>query len=358
MKYWVYIICVMMGLVACYHHSKHQNDELTCVVTKPEIKDTTIFKEYVAQIRSHQHIEIRTIEEGYLQNIYIDEGQWVKKGQLLFKIMPIIYQAEVQRARAEMEFTEIEYKNTKLLADSNVVSANELALAKAKYDKAKAELELAEAHLNFSEIRAPFDGIVGRFHEVRLGSLLEEGELLTTLSDNSKMWVYFNVPEAEYLNYVYNKSVTKQQVKLKMANGSFFDYMGIVETIGSDFNNETGNIAFRATFPNPDFILRHGQTGKIYFPHRIEKAMIIPQASSFEILDKKYVYVVKNGKIQMCEIKVLTELPHVYIVERGLSAQDTILVEGINKVKNGDKVRTRYRDFSLIMNDLASLHAE
>lgn len=114
--------------------------------------------------------------------------------------MPIIYQVEVQRVRAEMEFAEMEYRNTGLLADSNIVPANEPALAKAKYDKTKAERALAEAHLNFSEIRVPFDGTWGLSHEVQLGSLLERGELVTTLSDNGKMWVYFNVPEAEYLN--------------------------------------------------------------------------------------------------------------------------------------------------------------
>ena len=137
---------------------------------------------------------MKALEKGYLQNVYVDEGKMVRKGQLLFQIMPLIYQAEMKKAQAEVEFVEIEYINTKKLADSNIVSSSELALAKAHLDKAKAELSLAQVHLGFTQINAPFDGIVGRFH-VRLGSLIEEGELLTTLSDNSKMWVYFNVPE-------------------------------------------------------------------------------------------------------------------------------------------------------------------
>src|SRR5690606_1771530 len=128
--------------------------------------------------------------------------------------------------------------------------ANELALAKAKLDKAKAELALAMGHLGFTEIRAPFDGIIDRFR-VRLGSLVDEGELLTSLSDNSKMWVYFNVPEAEYLDYITReKSDSVLKVQLQMANHQLFDQAGIVETIEADFNNETGNIAFRATFKN------------------------------------------------------------------------------------------------------------
>lgn len=116
-------------------------------------------------------------------------------------------------------------------------------MAKAKLDKAKAELSLAQVHLGFTEIRAPFDGIIDRFH-VRLGSLVEEGDLLTNLSDNSKMWVYYNVPESEYLDYKAKADNSKPKVNLLMANNKTFDYPGVVETIEGEFNNETGNIAF------------------------------------------------------------------------------------------------------------------
>jgi membrane fusion protein (multidrug efflux system) len=154
----------------------------------------------------------------------VDEGQTVKKGQLMFQIMPMVYQAEQQKAQAEANFAEIEFQNTKALADSNVVSKNELALAKAKLDKAKAELGLATTHLGFTEIRAPFNGIMDHF-QVRLGSLVDEGDLLTTLSDNSEMWVYFNVPEAEYLDYKSGEDGgSLLKVKLKMANEKLFDY--------------------------------------------------------------------------------------------------------------------------------------
>ena len=139
-------------------------------------------------------------EKGYLQDVLVDEGQFVKAGQLLFRIMPRIYEAELQKAEAEAQAAEIEVQNTKALADKNVVSKNELALANARLKKAKAELSLAQVHLAFTEIRAPFDGIIDHLH-LKLGSLVEEGDLLTSLSDNSRMWVYFNVSEPEYLNY-------------------------------------------------------------------------------------------------------------------------------------------------------------
>lgn len=193
-------LCTFLVHTGCESKKEAKELESEFQVTSPIKMDTSINKAYVCQIRSINHIEVRALEKGYLQNIYVDEGQFIRKGQPMFQVMPLLYQAEVQKAQAEANFAEIEYQNTKVLADSNVVSKNELALAKAKLDKANAELSLAKVHMSFTLIRAPFDGIMDRF-QVRLGSLLDEGELLTVLSDNSKMWVYFNVPEAEYLEY-------------------------------------------------------------------------------------------------------------------------------------------------------------
>lgn len=358
-KYSVLIVLGLLINMACEHHDKGKHEGSTFVVTSAVKKDTLIFNEYVCQIRSIQHIDIRALEKGYLQNIYVDEGQLVKKGTLMFQIMPMVYQAEMQKAKAEVKFSEIEYLNTKSLADSNIVSKNELALAEAKLNKSKAELELAEAHLGFTRIRAPFDGIMDRF-QVRQGSLVDEGELLTTLSDNSKMWVYFNVPEAEYLDYISRaRSAEKLQVKLKMANNIQFDHPGVVETIEADFNNETGNIAFRATFPNPNRILRHGETGNIMMPVVLKGALLIPQKATFEILDKKYVYVVDDKNIvRSRHITVGTELPHLYAVTEGLKEGDKILVEGLRKVKNNEEIKFAFRTQPEIIAEMRHLHAE
>ncbi len=277
----------------------------------------------------------------------------------MFKIMPIVYQAEMEKAQAEADYAEMEYQNTKDLADKNVVSQKELALGKAKLDKAKAELSLAKAHLSFTDIRAPFDGIMDHF-QVRQGSLLDEGDLLTTLSDNSKMWVYFNVPESEYLDYITSaKRDGHQKVQLQMANHQLFESPGIVETIEADFNNETGNIAFRATFQNPKQILRHGETGNILMPVPLKDAILIPQKATFEILDKKYVYVVDDKHVLTAkQITVAQEMPHLYVVSAGLSPNDKILLEGLGKVKNNEKIEYEFEPFDKVMEDLNNLHAE
>ena len=346
-------------ITSCQHDLHEKHDESIFIVTNPIVKDTTIYQEYVGQIHSIQHIELRTLEKGYLQAIFVDEGQFVRQGQLLFQLKPIIFQAEMNKAQAEVDFAEIEFRNTKSLADSNIVSKNELALAQAIVDKTKAELALAQAHLSFTEIRAPFNGIVGRFNDVRLGSLVEEGEILTTLSDNSTMWVYFNVPETEYLDYaIRDGKENKPKVQLQLANNKLYNQVGIVETIEADFNNETGNIAFRATFKNPQKLLRNGGTGNILMPIHLTDELMIPQKATYEIMDRKYIYVVEDSIIKSKEIHVKSEMPHIYAGIKGISQKDKVLIEGLRKVKNGQKIKYRVVEMEKILSELNQLHAE
>ncbi len=343
----------------CEHKgSEHENEEGTVfLVTSPLQKDTVTQREYVCQIQAINHIELRAQEHGYLQNIFIDEGQFVRKGQRLFQIMPLLYRAKLQKALAEARYAEQEYKNAKMLADSNIISQNQLALIRAKYEKALAEVQLEKVHLQFTNITAPFDGIIGRLH-VRVGSLLEEGELLTTLSDISKMWVYFNIPETEYLEYMrHHKEDPIVYVGLRMANGEIYPYPGKITAIESDFNNETGNIAFRATFPNPEKLLRHGETGNIIVKNPIKNAIIIPQKATFELLEKTYVFVVdKQGKVRQKEIHVLSELPHIFIVS-GITPKDKILLSGLRKVQDGQKIEYKFLPPEKVLANL-DLYAE
>ena len=350
---------MVMGLgisyfsTSCSDKKEEKEEKVKFLVTSPLQKDTTLTKEYVAQIHSIQHIEMRALEKGYLQKIFVDEGQTVKKGQLMFQIMPLIYQAELKKSQAEANYVNLEYQNTKRLADNNVVSKNELALAEAKYDKAKAEVSLAQTHLEFTTIRAPFDGIMGHF-QGRLGSLVDEGDLLTTLSDNSKMWVYFNVPESEYLAYKQHSRSddNAMKVNLMMANNEVFQHPGVVQSIEADFNNETGNIAFRATFPNPKGLLRNGETGSVLMTVPLKNALIVPQKATFEVLEKKFVYVVdKNNVVHQREMTVSAEMPDLYVV-KGVAAGDKIMLEGIRKVKDGDKIEFAYQDPKTVISHL------
>jgi membrane fusion protein (multidrug efflux system) len=317
---------------------KEETEKYTA--TTPARMDTSFEKQYVSQIKSVRNIEIRAQEKGFLQDIYVDEGRFVKAGQLLFRIMPKIYEAELQKAEAEVRAAEIEFDNAKNLVAKNVISKNEQAMAQAKLDQAKAETSLAKLHLSFTEIRAPFDGVIDRLPK-KLGSLIDEGELLTSLSDNSQMFAYFNVSEPEYLDYQTNvKNRGSSKVKLLLANNQALAYKGEVETVEGEFDNETGNIAFRARFPNPERLLRNGETGKVLMTVPFRNALIIPQKATYEIQDKIYVFVIgSDNVVKSRSITIAGRLPDVYIIESGLEESEKILLDGVQKVKDGDKIR-------------------
>jgi membrane fusion protein (multidrug efflux system) len=387
-------------------HHAHQK----IVATSPKKMDVTLTQPYVCQIHSRRHIEVCALENGFLEEILVSEGQVVKKGDQMFKVLPTLYQARLDAEVAEARLAELEYNNTKKLAEQKVVSDNEVMLLQAKLAKAQAKVKLAQAELNFTNVAAPFDGIVDQLHK-QLGSLIAEGDILTTLSDNSTMWVYFNVPEAAYLDYMATKDQHNEdeRIELMLANGTIFSQVGKIGAIEAKFNNETGNIPFRADFPNPDRLLRHGQTGTVLIKRVLKDAIVIPQRATFELLDKRYVYVVstessedelkvdaptshavahdddddddddddadddddddddddeddahgKAGAVaHQREIEVVHVLEDVFIVKPGiLKESDTIVLEGVREVHDGEKIEYEYRKPEAIL-EHQKFHAE
>jgi membrane fusion protein, multidrug efflux system len=267
---------------------------------------------------------------------------------VMFKIVPTLYKARYDAELAEAQLAQIELDNTKKLFEKKVVSIQDVALHQAKLAKAQAKAELAKAELNFTIVKAPFAGIVDRLHE-QLGSLIKEGDILTTLSDNSLMWVYFNVPEKRYLEYMAGLGQDKEdpRIELVLANGSKFPKTGKIGAIEAKFNNETRNIPFRADFENPDGLLRHGQTGKVLIHRTLKNALVIPQRAVFAILDKRYVYVVdKDGVAHQREIVVQNESEDIFVIKKGLDVNDRIVLEGVRQVRDGEKVEYEFRRHS------------
>jgi membrane fusion protein (multidrug efflux system) len=332
--------------MGCYKSVANQihEEERKIVVTSPKQKDVILTQQFVCQIHSRRHIEVRALESGYLEAIPVKEGQAVSQGDPLFKIVPTLFKAKLDTESAEAQQEQIEFDNTKKLCEQNVVSQQELALSQARLAKAQAKVQLAQAELNFTEVKAPFGGIIDRLRSQQ-GSLIAEGDVLTTLSDNSVMWVYFNVPEARYFEYKSGvDSEDDLRVELKLANGSKFSQTGKIGAIEADFNNETGNIAFRADFQNPERLLRHGQTGTVLIGHVIQDAVVIPQRATFEILDKKYAFVIdKEGVVHQRDIVIGNMLDDVYLIKSGLDADDKIVLEGISQVHDGETVEYEFR---------------
>jgi membrane fusion protein, multidrug efflux system len=287
-------LLISLSLPACNARSeKPRDDGPKITVTTLQSKAVTLTQRYVCRINSHQHIEVRAPQTGYLGAIPIREGQTVKKDDLLFQIRRVMDKEKLGTGK-----------------NDEVVS-----------------------------IRAPFDGVVGSL-TCKQGSLIRKSDSLTTLSDNSLMRADFNVPEARYLEY---KSAKLDQhsdelkIELESANGSKFQQTGKLGAIGAQFN--AGTVAFRADFPNPDHLLRHGETGIVLISRTLKNALVIPQHSTLEALAKRYVYVVdKDDVAHQREIVIQNELDDLYVVKTGVRVDDKIVIDGVTRVHDGKKV--------------------
>ena len=325
-------------------------------VTNVLMKDTNLFREYVADIQAVQNVELRARVQGFLERIYVNEGQVVKKGQVLFKINDEEYRAELAKANANLESSiaeakasELEVDRLKVMVEKKVISETELSVAEAKLKAVNARIEQsrwaksnAELKLSYTAIRAPFNGIIDRI-PFKVGSLIDHGTLLTTVSDISEVFVYFNVSEGEYLEYV--KSTVKESngrnslVSLMLADGTLYAHDGSVETMGGEFQASTGSISFRARFPNPNSILKHGASGKIRLSNTVTDAIMIPQKAVFEIQDKNFVFVVDStNQVRMRNFVPKTRFSHYYIVESGLKSGEKIVYEGIQEIRDGMRI--------------------
>lgn len=353
------MVAGLSGLLACSSNSKMEKrevHEIVLPVTQVIAKDTIMHHEYVADIQAVRNVELRARVEGFLEKIYVDEGQTVKKGQLLFSINDEEYRAEMAKAKANMESTiaeakaaELEIDRLRVLVEKNVISDTELEVALARLNAVKARIEEARwaesnaaLRLSYTKIRAPFNGIIDRI-PFKIGSLIDHGTLLTTVSDVSEVFVYFNVSEGEYLEYVKSRVQSEEKsndvVGLVLADGTPYPYAGSIETMEGEFHPSTGSIAFRARFPNPNILLKHGATGKIRMANTLNDAILVPQKSVFEIQDKNFVFVVDaNNQVRMRNFTVKTRFSHYYIVEEGLEPGDKIVYEGIQEVRDGMQI--------------------
>ena len=320
------------------------------------VKDTKLFREYVADIEAIRNVELRARVQGFLEKIYVDEGEIVEKGQLLFKINDEEYRAELAEATANLESaiaegkaSELEIDRLKIMVEKNVISQTELSVAEAKLKAVNARIKQsmwaesnAKLKLSYTSVRAPFDGTIDRI-PFKAGSLIDHGTLLTTVSDISEVFVYFNVSEGEYLRYIKSqteKSRSKNNlVALMLADGTTYPFEGEVESIGGQFQATTGSISFRARFPNPNSILKHGATGKLRWSDTLTDAIMIPQKAAFELQDKTFVYVVdSNNRVQARNFIPKTRFSHYYIVETGLKPGEKIVFEGIQEIRDGMRI--------------------
>lgn len=314
---------------------------------------------YPATIKGKTDIDIRPQVSGFITKVHVDEGQHVRKGQTLFTIDQVQFQAAVDQARANVNSAqtavstaELTEKNKKMLLDKNIISqtdwqlaANQVAQAKAALAQAQAALVTAQKNLAYTVVTAPSDGVVGVIPN-REGALVSpSGQALTTISDNSEVYAYFSLTEKELLDLTnggsssVNSSIDAMpEVKLELADGTIYPYTGKVATVSGVIDNSTGAASARALFQNPQGVLRSGNTGQIIVPRNSSDVIVIPQKATQEIQDMRVVYVLNDSN--MVSARPITVEPYNdgknFVVTSGLQPGDRIAVEGVgNVVRNG-----------------------
>lgn len=338
---WAVMASGLLSLTSC----EAKKEKLTTVtVTHPVVRDVTVSQQYKGQIQSYRHIQVRAFTRGFLEAIPIQEGQLVKMGDLMFHISPELHQLTMEADQAKVKVAESELAVVRKKFENMAVAENEVLKYEARL--ARAQADLAATELNSAAMKAPFDGVVGSI-KFQQGSLVEQGDVLTTLADDSTLWVYFNMPEAGYLEYMALTDEQREHVRanLVLPSGDKFPHEGTIGAIQSNFNKQTGSISFRADFPNPDQERLHGQSATVLISELLENVVVVPQRSVVEILHKRYVFVVTDGSIvRQREVEVEHEFEDLFVVKRGIGIADIILRDGVRMVRDGDQVRIEETD--------------
>ena len=319
------------------------------------IEPTTseLFKSYPAILKGKTDIEIRPQVSGFITQVHVDEGQHVRKGQPLFTIDQVQFQAAVDQAQAQVNAArtavanaQITADNNKALYDRNIISENawqvadnQLRQAKAQLVQAQASLTSAKKNLSYTVVVAPSDGVVGSIPS-REGSLASPSSMtpLTTISDNSEMYAYFSLTEKDLLEMTNGGTTSLSEaiksipaVKLALANGTTYPIEGKIATISGVIDNSTGSASVRALFNNPSGMLRSGNTGQVNIPVKAENAIVIPQKATFEVQDLKYVFILNDSNKTVTtpiQVQSLNDGKN-YVITSGLKPGDRVVTEGI-----------------------------
>lgn len=358
-------IGMMLAAVALFPSCSKQQQQMQ--MPAPEIATLTLTPQtadlqttFPATIKGKTDIDIRPQVTGFITKVHVDEGQHVRKGQVLFTLDQVTFQAAVDQARAAVNSAQTAVNTAKMTADSkkalfdkNIISEyeyqlaqNSLAQAQAQLANAKAALASAQKNLAYTTVTSPSDGVVGTIPN-REGSLASpsSAQPLTTVSDNSQVYAYFSLTENDLLNLVGEGQRSMDaaikalpEVHFKMSDGKIYPLEGKVATVSGVIDNNTGASSVRALFNNPQGILRSGATGQIIMPDNKDSVIVIPQKATFELQDRRFVYVV-NDSNKVVSTPILVEANNDgknFVVTSGLKPGQRIAIEGVGtKLSDG-----------------------
>ncbi len=361
--YFISSIILSISLLSCNQKKAEQSGPAVMPYKVMQIAEanTTLLAEYPTSLEGVTDIDIRAKVDGYIEKIYVQEGQEVKKGQLLFKLETQTATQEAGAAKAKVAAAQVEVNRLIPLVERNIISDVQLETAKANLASAKSTYQSIVARINYATIKSPVNGIVGTL-PLRLGSYVssQTAEPLTRISDVSTIYAYFSMNEKQQLDIMMNaagktfqeKIAKMAAVNLILSNGMEYEYKGKIETFSGQANTQTGSFNVRASFPNTDKLLRSGGSGTIQIPTNLTDVILIPQNATLELQDKRIALIVDKGnKVKAVPVEVRA-VPggQYYVVDKGLNVNDKILIEGVGIVTEGTAINPELVDYATIIN--------
>ncbi len=315
-------------------------------VSELKKQDLTIFNEFSTTLEGKQNVEIWPKVSGFIQDIYVEEGQKIKKGQLLFKLETQTLNQDANAAKAAVNVAQVEVNKLRPLVEKDIISPVQLQTAEAQLNQAKSNYDRVLSDINYSKITSPVDGFIGEI-PYKTGALVSSSmpNPLTTVSDISEVRAYFSLSEKELLKFKESIPANSNNrfnfenandVKLVMINGEEYPEPGKIAMINTIINSTTGSATARVDFKNPNHLLTSGSTGKIKIPYLYKDAYEIPQAATIDLQGTKLIFIVKeDNTITTKPINILANTQKGFIVKGGLEPGTTIVTEGVSKLRDG-----------------------
>ncbi|WP_179334894.1 efflux RND transporter periplasmic adaptor subunit [Winogradskyella costae] len=334
-------------------------------VTQIQKMTVTGHTEYPATIEGIVNSDVRAKTSGYIEKVYVDEGQKVKKGQMLFRLETQSLSQDAGAAQARINVAQVEVDKLIPLVEKNIISAVQLETAKANLAQAKANYSGVTANIGYATIKSPIDGYVGSIN-FREGALISPSDArpLTTVSEIDQVYAFFSFNEAQYINHLQRSEGTTKAERIKnspdlsliLANGTEYSEKGRIQTSTGQVNQNTGTIKIRAAFDNPNEILTNGNSGTIKFPIEYKDAIVVPQTATFEQQGNIMIFkLVAENKIETVILKVQGTVDNLYVVESGLDTNDKIVVSGVGKLRNGMVISPQDTSFEDAIKPIATL---
>ncbi len=345
---------------------------------KVETRNVVGYSSFPASIEGKINNEVRAKIQGYITQVLVDEGQYVSKGQPLFRLETNMLnesasaaqagiraaQANVEAAQSAVQVAQVEVSKMKPLVEKNIISSVQLQTAEANLARAKAQLSQAQAarsqasanfqgvraNIDYSVIRSPISGVVGKIN-MRNGSLVGPGDPtpITTVSDTSELYAYFSMNETEYLDFLknsYGSSINEKiknlpAVELVLANGEVYPEKGVIKTVTGQIDATTGTIQFRVSLPNPQKLLSNGNTGTIRVPKQYDQVMVVPETATYEQQGLVYVYKVEKDTARNAVVQVIDRVNNMALLESGVKNGETVVAEGVGTIRPGSAVKSK-----------------